>query len=145
MKRIARGFTLIEMMIVVAIIGILSAVAIPAYTNYVVRARTAEAFTALGGLQPAAEQFWANNRTYVGMTAAEIPGETTNFKYSVPTATTSAYIAQAVGQNKMAGITYTINQSGTRTTTITSATGAVLGWTGSTTCWVDRKGGLCTE
>jgi type IV pilus assembly protein PilE len=130
------------MMVTVAIIGILSAVAIPAYSNYVVRARTAEAFTVLGAVQPAAEQFWANSRTFDGMTA---PTATPNFTYTI-TGDTSSYTATATGRLKMAGLVYTINQSGTRTSTVpVSATGVFAGWTGSTTCWVDRKGGLCTE
>lgn len=135
----ARGFTLIEMMIVVALIGILSAVAIPAYGNYVQRARTAEAFTALGGLQPNAEQYWANNRTFVGM---KLPDNTANFEYAPVSSSVSAYVVKAVGKNKMLGLTYTIDQTGTRTTT---ASGTFANWTGSTTCWVDRKGGVCTE
>lgn len=140
----ARGFTLIELMVTVAIVGILMAVAIPAYTSYVLRARTTEAFTALGGFQPAAEQYWANKRTFAGV-AERKPANTPNFDYAVSGDTDSAYLLTATGTNKMAGFVYTIDQSGNKKTTLVPTTPAFAGWTTSDTCWVDRKGGLCTQ
>ena len=57
MKKIQQGFTLIELMIVVAIIGILAAIAIPAYSDYTAKAQAAEAYTLLDGLKtPIADQ-----------------------------------------------------------------------------------------
>ena len=58
MKQMQKGFTLIELMIVVAIIGILAAVAIPAYSDYTAKAQASEAFVLLDGLKtPMAEKF----------------------------------------------------------------------------------------
>ncbi len=57
MKRIQQGFTLIELMIVVAIIGILAAIAIPAYSDYTAKSQASEAYTLLDGLKtPIADQ-----------------------------------------------------------------------------------------
>lgn len=143
MKRMQRGFTLIEVMVTVAIVGILMAVAVPAYSDYVVRGRLSEAFTALGGAQPAAEQYWANSttRSYDGFqNSSSFPKSTANFSYALSDATSSTYTLTATGAGKMAGFVYTINQSGTHATT-----GSPAGWGTSDSCWVDHKGGTCSN
>ncbi|WP_343733093.1 type IV pilin protein [Duganella sp.] len=141
MKRIQQGFTLIEVMITVAIVGILLAVAVPAYSDYVTRGRMSEAFTALGGAQTAAEQYWSNNRTYANFDGSPaFPAATTNFTYALSNATASTYTITATGTGKMAGFVYTLNESGTRATT-----GSPTGWGTSASCWVDHKGGVCSN
>lgn len=72
MRRLQRGFTLIELMIAVAIVGILAAIAIPAYSDYVARAKRADATLALIGLSQAMERFNANNGTYCGATGGGV-------------------------------------------------------------------------
>jgi type IV pilus assembly protein PilA len=59
-KQIQKGFTLIELMIVVAIIGILAAIAIPAYQNYTIRAQVTEGLTLAGGWKAAVAEYYAN-------------------------------------------------------------------------------------
>ena len=59
MKRIQQGFTLIELMIVVAIVGILAAIALPAYQDYTVRARVSEALAAAGACKTQVAEFMA--------------------------------------------------------------------------------------
>lgn len=63
-QRLSRGFTLIELMIVVAIIAILAAIAMPAYTDYVRRARRSDAIQELLRLQQAQEKWRAGHSTY---------------------------------------------------------------------------------
>ena len=59
-----KGFTLIELMIVVAIIGVLAAVAVPAYNDYIQRAQASEAFSEIGGMKTAISMFAQENGTY---------------------------------------------------------------------------------
>lgn len=139
----AHGFTLVELMIAVAIIGILSAVAIPQYSNYVTRSRIPEATNALASRAVLAEQFFQDNRTYVSSGTVNNPGcasDTSNayFNFSCSTATANTFVIQAVGKAQMAGFTYTINQAGGRATTAVPT-----GWTTSGTCWVIKKDGSC--
>ena len=64
MKRSNRGVTLIELMIVVAIVGILAAVAYPSFQSYIVRSRRADALTALSQVQVIIERCYAQNFSY---------------------------------------------------------------------------------
>jgi len=139
-----RGFTLIEVMIVVVIIGILAAIAVPSYTDYITRGRIPDATSTLATKRVKMEQFFQDNRTYVG--APECAADTTtstyfNFSCSVQTATT--YTLQAVGKSSMNGFTFTLDQANGKATTI--GTGAPSGWTAATpnNCWVSKKGGTC--
>jgi type IV pilus assembly protein PilA len=64
MKKIQQGFTLIELMIVVAIIGILAAIAIPAYQDYTIRAQVSEGLSITGAVKVGATEFWQDRGTF---------------------------------------------------------------------------------
>ena len=74
MKRIQSGFTLIELMIVVAIIGILAAIAIPQYQNYVARAQVSEALSLVSGAKVAIAEYANTNGAFADSTACTTAG-----------------------------------------------------------------------
>lgn len=137
-----RGFTLIEVMIVVAIVAVLAAVAVPSYREYVLRGQIPEATTRLATMQVQLEQFFQDNRTYVG--APRCQNNTTDsrfFDFSCNgTATAAGYTLTATGKGSMANFVFTIDQANARTTASVPP-----GWAqpNPNTCWVSRKGGLC--
>ncbi|MGH8318084.1 MAG: pilin [Steroidobacteraceae bacterium] len=73
MKSVQKGFTLIELMIVIAIIGILAAIAIPAYQNYTIRAQVSEANSLVGGVETAFDECYANKGTASATTCGTLP------------------------------------------------------------------------
>ena len=128
------GFSLIEIMIVVVIIVIIASIAIPSYGDYVRRGRIAEATSTLSDTRVRLEQFFLDNRTYVGF--ANCPTSTTFFQFSCSPLTAAAYTLTATGQNTMANFTYSLNQSNTKTSVTT--------WTtGTQNCWIRSKGSAC--
>lgn len=141
------GFTLIELMIVVAIVAILAAVALPAYNDYVRRSKLAEAHADLADLRVKMEQWFQDSRTYqnAGGTACGVAMTTAKYftiTCAAPTATT--YTITAAGQADIAGINFTINESNVKATTVTGGSlMANAGYTANAACWVTKKGGLC--
>ncbi|MHB1591058.1 MAG: type IV pilin protein [Sulfuricella sp.] len=136
-----KGFTLIELMIVVAVIGILTAIAMPSYTDYVTRGRISDATSNLASKRVQLEQFFQDNRTYVGAPACTNDTATSQyFNFSCTAQTANAYTLQADGKGAMVGFNYTIDQANAKASNITAA-----GWSNPNpnTCWVTKKGGVC--
>ena len=142
-----RGFTVIELMITVAIIAILAAVALPQYNDYVQRGKMTEAFTTLAEFRVRMEQFYQDNRKYDGGglngCGAAAPTGTKYFTWicapgaPLP-AQTYTVTATGIANQGLTGFVYTINQANAKTSPLTAP-----GWIPSTTCWVRRKDGAC--
>ncbi|HMW17644.1 MAG TPA: type IV pilin protein [Accumulibacter sp.] len=136
------GFTLIEIMIVIAILGSLMAIAIPSYNEYLMKGRITEAITALSGMQSRLEQHFLDNRTYSGACAAGSmapqPANTNYFDFSCSNLAAGTYQVDATGKSSMTGFTYRITQLGKSTVSVGG------GWSGAgATCFVVNKAGGC--
>jgi type IV pilus assembly protein PilE len=127
-------------MVTVAIVGILAAVALPAYSEYVMRGRIPDATARLATLQVQMEQYFQDNRSYVGAPACATDSTTSkNFDFACTgTLNASAFVLTATGKDAMSGFTYSVNQANVKATSA-----APTGWSTSNSCWVTKKDGSC--
>jgi prepilin-type N-terminal cleavage/methylation domain-containing protein len=140
-----KGFTLIELMVTVAIVAMLVAIAYPSYRNYVIRGQLTNATNGLSAVSANMERYFQDNRTYLAANGFTPPCQTAAtyglFTVSCPTTlTATTYQLQAVGSGNTAGFTFFIDQQSNQSSTV--APPAPSGWTNCTTSW-ETKAGQC--
>jgi type IV pilus assembly protein PilE len=150
----SRGFTLIELMIAVAIVAILSAIAYPSYRNYVLRGQVVNATDGLSAVSANMERYFQDNRQYNSVVPGSQPASpcdtavyptitygTFNLTCVVGNGSTATFTITATGSGPTAGFTYTINQAGTQTSTVTAP--APSAWILSCPSTWETKAGTC--
>jgi prepilin-type N-terminal cleavage/methylation domain-containing protein len=124
-SRRSAGFTLIELMITVAIVAILATIAYPSYRNYVIRGQVVNATDGLSAVSANMERYFQDNRTYLPVNGFTPPCSTAapyaTFTVSCPTVlTATAYTLQASGSGVTTNFTYTIDQAGNQSSAVTA-------------------------
>ena len=142
-----KGFTLIEVMVVVAIIAILAAIALPAYSDYVKRANLVDGTNQLAAFRAQMEQYYQDARDYrdvgtaykspCGTTATPNINTTTlpNWTFACSGVSQTAYLITATGRGPVINFVFTINQNNTQATVSPSP------WGTATDHWIMKKGG----
>lgn len=146
--RPAPGFTLIEVMIVVAIVGILAAIAVPAYTEFIQRSRITDATNAMNDFRTRMEQFYQDNRTYAaagncGVANPAVTGSS-SFQLACTGAGNNGYQLDATGlaSKGMSAFAYRLVVAPGGVTRSTQ--GAPAGWVQPANCWAVRRSGDCS-
>lgn len=139
------GFTLIELMITVAIVAILAAVALPSYSDYILRGHLVTLTNDLQATRAKMEQYYQDNRTYVAVGTITPPCTSTAASYTAPTpyslscvSTSTTFKATATGAGIVNGFIYTVDNADAKTSTVSGAWGGA-----QKSCWVMRKGDAC--
>jgi type IV pilus assembly protein PilE len=141
------GFTLIEVLAAVTIVGILAATAYPSYTSYVQRVRIIDAISKLSEFRVRMEQWYQDNRTYLDGNACGVADPPTAasdpFTVTCTGASASSYKVTATGRSAkgMGGFVYSLTLDDKGPTRSTD--GVPRGWAKSATCWTTRTDGTC--
>jgi type IV pilus assembly protein PilE len=144
---------LIELMVAVAIVGILAAIAIPSYSSYVLRSHLVSATDQLSNSRALMEQYFQDNRQYTAVSATVTPPCATvvltgdgYFDVSCTganaalTATTYTIVATGVAATSVANFVYTVAQDGTIATLNLGSWGAAPA---AHACWIVKQGQTC--
>lgn len=135
-KAVQKGFTLIEVMIVVAIIGILASIAIPAYDGYIESGMASEATATLANLRIQMEQCYQDDRDYTNCAANCAPASSQNFNFACSsTPDIDSYTITATGTGDMSNFSFSIDQDNVKNSSFDGTTGSG--------CWLTSKTGSC--
>ena len=137
------GFTLLETMVVVALVAILAGIALPSYSAYVTRSRIVDAVMRLSDTRARMEDYFQDERSYVDADGrcGALPDATATDSFTVrceATATTYAITATGVAVKGMASFSYAIDETGAKSTLSLPS-----GWVRGAACWTIRQDGLC--
>jgi type IV pilus assembly protein PilE len=145
----SRGFTLIELMVTVAIVAILAAIAYPSYRDYVLRGQLVDATSGLSTMRANMERYFQDNRTYLSTGTYTSPCLVSSTLRVVGTFTLSCdgtyggvaattFTLVATGSGSTSGFVFTVDQANNRATPLAGSS-----WTTCATDWVTRRGQSC--
>jgi type IV pilus assembly protein PilE len=148
-RRRQAAFTLIEVLIAIVVVGILTAIALPQYNEFVRRSRITEALNGMNDYRTRMEQFFQDNRTYVnggacGVANPAYDAAESSFQILCTAPSAAGYTLNANGNaaKGMGSFQYrlVLNNAGVTRSTVA----APPGWGISATCWTVRKNGKCS-
>ncbi len=137
-----KGFTLVELMVVVLIVGLLAAVGVPQYAAHVAAGKMADAQGALSNHKSQMEQYFQDRRTYLaadGTSCGVAPAQASTQFFTVAcaaTAETFSSTATAGANSNLTGLAFTLNHLGAKSTTLSGTTTCATGW-------AKKKTGVC--